>query len=59
MTEMKYKLLKELPEPVTAICVFKDYIIAATGNKRYKAKLPDGDILYQCQFAMFDDGDPV
>ncbi len=55
--ETSYKYVKELPEPVTAMCVYCDYIIVATGNKVYKAKLPDGDILYQCSFAMFDNKD--
>ncbi len=53
--ELKYKYLKELPQPISAMCVFKDYVMVASACAVYKAKLPDGEILYQCTFALIED----
>ena len=54
MTLMEYKYVKELPEPITCMVVHLGHIIVASANKIYKAKLPDGEILYQCTFAMIE-----
>ncbi len=50
-----YKFVNELPEPIAVMCVFKDHIIVASGCAVYKAKLPHGEILYQCTFAILED----
>lgn len=52
---MNYKYVKELPESVTCMVVHQDHIIVASANKVYKAKLPDGEILYQCTFAIIEE----
>lgn len=53
---MNYTYMKELPEPITCMVVHQEHIIIASANKVYKAKLPDGEILYQCTFAIIEDG---
>lgn len=52
---MNYAYVKELPEPITCMVVHQEHIIVASANKVYKAKLPDGEILYQCTFAIIED----
>jgi hypothetical protein len=53
MTEYKYA--NELPQPITCMVEHKGYLIVASANKVYKAKLPDGEILYQMTFAIIDE----
>lgn len=53
MTEYKYA--KELPEPITCMVDHQGYLIVASANKMFKAKMPDGEILYQMTFAMLED----
>jgi len=55
--DMEYKYVKELPEPITCMVVYQEQVIVASANKVYKAKLPDGEILYQCTFAILEGND--
>lgn len=51
---IEYKYVKELPNPITAIIDHQGYLIVASANKMYKARLPDEEILYQMTFAVID-----
>ena len=51
----EYRYVKELPEPITCMVDHQGYLIVASANKIFKAKLPDGEILYQMTFAVLDE----
>lgn len=54
-TRETYKYVQELPEPITAIIDHQGHLIVASGKAMYKAKLPDGEILYQMTFALLEE----
>lgn len=55
MSDSEFKYVKELPEPITCMVDHMGYLIVASANKMFKARLPDGEILYQMTFAMLEE----